>query len=210
MAQGANAREAILDAAEAVVIESGAGHLTLAAVAAKAGVSKGGLLYHFPSKEDLLKGMLDRLIQRFDQARKEKAEGLKRKAGAQIKATILTYAEGDARKEKIGSALLAAGGPCSETPATCAGGFSKAFGRIHAVGSEFPAGRGSFLCLLRLGFLRSPIPVSLETARTASLSTRAPGSYKAINEPASGLWREGPISEIGRGAAWWSRNSGKG
>ena len=109
MAQGANAREAILDAAEAVVIESGAGHLTLAAVAAKAGVSKGGLLYHFPSKEDLLKGMLDRLIQRFDQARKEKAEGLKREAGAQIKATILTYAEGDARKEKIGSALLAAG-----------------------------------------------------------------------------------------------------
>lgn len=109
MPRGANAREEILDAAEAVVIESGAGHLTLSAVAAKAGVSKGGLLYHFPSKEDLLKGMLERLIERFDQARNEKARGLKKEAGAQIKATILTYAEGDGQKEKIGSALLAAG-----------------------------------------------------------------------------------------------------
>jgi AcrR family transcriptional regulator len=38
----------------------GAGNLTLDAVAAAAGVSKGGLLYHFASKEALLEGMVDR------------------------------------------------------------------------------------------------------------------------------------------------------
>jgi len=37
----------------------GARHLTLDAVAREAGVSKGGLLYHFPSKEGLLTAMVE-------------------------------------------------------------------------------------------------------------------------------------------------------
>ena len=49
-----SARERILEAAERVITEVGAAHLTLDAVAQAAGVSKGGLLYHFPSKESLL------------------------------------------------------------------------------------------------------------------------------------------------------------
>jgi AcrR family transcriptional regulator len=55
-----SARERILEAAEQVVSDVGAGNMTLDAVAAAAGVSKGGLLYHFASKEALLKGMVDR------------------------------------------------------------------------------------------------------------------------------------------------------
>lgn len=60
MARKPSARERILEAAEQVTIEVGAGNLTLEAVALAAGVSKGGLLYHFASKEALLKGMVDR------------------------------------------------------------------------------------------------------------------------------------------------------
>ena len=60
------ARDRLLDAAERVVVESGATHLTLDAVAKSAGVSKGGLLYHFPSKEALLEGMLARHFQDVD------------------------------------------------------------------------------------------------------------------------------------------------
>src|SRR5690242_2095382 len=44
------ARDRILEAAERVVAEIGAARLTLDVVAQAAGVSKGGLLYHFPSK----------------------------------------------------------------------------------------------------------------------------------------------------------------
>ena len=58
-----SAREKIIDAAVEVVVESGARHLTLEAVAAKAGVSRGGLLYHYPNKEALLQGLLDRRVQ---------------------------------------------------------------------------------------------------------------------------------------------------
>jgi AcrR family transcriptional regulator len=62
-------REAILDAAEALVGEAGAAHLTLDAVAARAGVSKGGVLYNFATKEALIRGMLDRLLARFEATR---------------------------------------------------------------------------------------------------------------------------------------------
>jgi AcrR family transcriptional regulator len=58
----ASSRERILDAAAELVRELGSGHLTLDAVAERAGLSKGGLLYNFPSKDALLQGMLERLI----------------------------------------------------------------------------------------------------------------------------------------------------
>lgn len=57
-----NKRSEILQAALQVVEESGANHLTIDAVADRAGFSKGGVLYHFKSKKDLLRGMLDNLI----------------------------------------------------------------------------------------------------------------------------------------------------
>jgi AcrR family transcriptional regulator len=55
--------DAIIDAAGAVVVEAGASHMTLDAVAAKAGVSKGGLLHHFPTKVALLEAMIKRQIE---------------------------------------------------------------------------------------------------------------------------------------------------
>lgn len=54
-------RERILTAAAAVVIEQGAMRMTLEAVAAQAGVSKGGLLYHFPSKDALVQAMIEEM-----------------------------------------------------------------------------------------------------------------------------------------------------
>ena len=56
-----DARTRILDASERIVLARGVAGLTLEAAAREAGVSKGGLLYHFASKEALLTGMLDRL-----------------------------------------------------------------------------------------------------------------------------------------------------
>ncbi|MDQ0617095.1 AcrR family transcriptional regulator [Arthrobacter globiformis] len=55
------ARGAVVDAFESLLIEVGERAATLDAVAARAGVSKGGLLYHFPNKEALIGVLLDRL-----------------------------------------------------------------------------------------------------------------------------------------------------
>lgn len=54
-------RARLLDAAKQILVEQGAGRLTLDAVADLAGVSKGGLLYHFPSKAALVEGLAERL-----------------------------------------------------------------------------------------------------------------------------------------------------
>jgi len=54
-------RDRLIDAYCDLVAASGARSATLDAVAARAGVSKGGLLYHFGSKDALLSGVLDRL-----------------------------------------------------------------------------------------------------------------------------------------------------
>ncbi|MFJ4208354.1 TetR/AcrR family transcriptional regulator [Paenarthrobacter sp. NPDC089675] len=55
------ARDAVLDAFESLLIEVGERAATLDAVAKRAGVSKGGLLYHFPNKEALISALLERL-----------------------------------------------------------------------------------------------------------------------------------------------------
>ncbi len=56
-----NSRASILDAAQRVALREGSSHLTIDAVAKESGLSKGGVLYHFPSKEALLVAMVERL-----------------------------------------------------------------------------------------------------------------------------------------------------
>lgn len=55
------ARDRVIDAFEAILIDEGERAATMDATARAAGVSKGGLLYHFGSKESLEAGILDRL-----------------------------------------------------------------------------------------------------------------------------------------------------
>lgn len=61
-----NNRSHLLEAAEAIVIEDGAARLTLDAVARRAGVSKGGVLYHFPNKDALLAALVERMTESFE------------------------------------------------------------------------------------------------------------------------------------------------
>jgi AcrR family transcriptional regulator len=58
--QSQHVREEILDATEAVIGREGVAGLTLDAVAAECDVSKGGLLHHFPSKDALVRGLIQR------------------------------------------------------------------------------------------------------------------------------------------------------
>jgi AcrR family transcriptional regulator len=60
-ATGRSTRDRLLDAFETLLVTAGSRAATLDAVAAAAEVSKGGLLYHFHSKDELVEGMLTRL-----------------------------------------------------------------------------------------------------------------------------------------------------
>jgi AcrR family transcriptional regulator len=60
-------RAKLLDAVATVIRRDGPQALTLDAVAAAAGVSKGGLLYHFRSKRELLDALVARWLDEFQQ-----------------------------------------------------------------------------------------------------------------------------------------------
>lgn len=103
-----NNRDRILEAAESTVVEVGAGHLSLDLVAERAQVSKGGLLYHYPSKEALLKAMIERMQQRLDvlrtAAEEESTPGPWRDVQAQAR-LMLKIQPGD---KQLMSSLVAA------------------------------------------------------------------------------------------------------
>jgi AcrR family transcriptional regulator len=61
-------RDRVLDAAEAVILESGGRNFTLDAVAERAGISKGGLVYTFATKDGLIHAALEREVARFQEA----------------------------------------------------------------------------------------------------------------------------------------------
>jgi AcrR family transcriptional regulator len=61
-------RDRILDAAEHVIVESGGRTFTLDAVAERAGISKGGLVYSFATKDGLVRAALEREVARFQTA----------------------------------------------------------------------------------------------------------------------------------------------
>lgn len=72
-------RDALLDAAETVAAKEGIARLTFDAVAAEAGVSKGGLLHHFTNKDQLIEAMVRRTAdgwrEHYTQAYKNAAPG---------------------------------------------------------------------------------------------------------------------------------------
>lgn len=102
------ARDRILEAAERVVAEVGAARLTLEVVAQAASVSKGGLLYHFPSKESLLSALAQRYVDNMERcveaAKTNLAEGV---SSRDLKACVVGMLGSDPRSKALGAALLA-------------------------------------------------------------------------------------------------------
>lgn len=68
-----SARELVLDALQSLVLE-GDSSPSLDAVAAAAGVSKGGLLHHFPDRRSMVVGLMLRAVDQTDAAMNQAAE----------------------------------------------------------------------------------------------------------------------------------------
>lgn len=101
-------RDALLDAAESIVVEEGSARLTLDAVADRAHVSKGGLLYHFPSKDALLEGMLGRLIAQIHERRMVAYAGTPDGPAKDLQAEVRAHLDSPEAQCRVGVALLAA------------------------------------------------------------------------------------------------------
>lgn len=105
-------RDRLLDAAETVVAERGVSALSLDAVAGEAGVSKGGLLHHFRSKEALLAALVERMAGEmratFDAAVEAEPPGPGRHTRGVITWALHCPPEQRARDLRIAAALLSA------------------------------------------------------------------------------------------------------
>jgi len=98
-------KENILNAANKVILDKGADALTLEAVAQEAGISKGGLLYHFPSKKQLIQGMIGSMIARVDSTLHEE---LVKSSGDYMASYIRASFKTETGSDQISYALFAA------------------------------------------------------------------------------------------------------
>jgi AcrR family transcriptional regulator len=64
-ARGTTTAAALLDAAMEVIAENGYVHTTTAEIAERAGVTRGALQYHFPSRNDLIVAIIDHIASQF-------------------------------------------------------------------------------------------------------------------------------------------------
>lgn len=100
-------RDVILDAAEQLVAEQGAAHLTFDALCQNTGISKGGLLYHFSSKDALLAAMLERMVVQFDALREQFRDQLSDDPRRELKSILLASLNSGAECAQLSSGMLA-------------------------------------------------------------------------------------------------------
>ena len=101
------ARERILGAAEARLLAGGPAGLVLDAIAADAGVSKGGLLYHFASKEALVAGLCERMLEHFDRQLASLSEADAEPEGAWTRAYLASTVTADGKPADDSAQLMA-------------------------------------------------------------------------------------------------------
>ncbi|KAA2250941.1 TetR/AcrR family transcriptional regulator [Solihabitans fulvus] len=107
-------RDRILDTTEELLVREGVNAIRLDAVAAKAGVSKGGLLHHFGTRQALIEGVVLRLVDAFEAYLPPRSSPPGAFTRAWLDATIpATDVPADGQGDRVAVALLAAlsGGP---------------------------------------------------------------------------------------------------
>lgn len=103
-------RDKIIEAAEKLVTRVGAAHLTLDAVAEEAGVSKGGLLYHFKTKNELMEAILHEFIEAKIAAVEEQKRLAKDGESSELEAHLKALTKilcGDHNNRELGVAIMA-------------------------------------------------------------------------------------------------------
>jgi AcrR family transcriptional regulator len=102
-------RKAVLQAALTIIARDGPARLTLDAIARESGMSKGGLTHQFPTKEAVLKALLQHQIEHFDDfARRYLAEAGAASAQPQLAAQIATLREAITQPGSVALAILGA------------------------------------------------------------------------------------------------------
>lgn len=102
-------RNAAIEAALAIIERDGPSRLTLEAIAREGGMSKGGLMHHFPTKEAVLRELLEREMQRSETfSRNFMAASGSEQSHSTLLADIATTREAMVKPRSFTSAILGA------------------------------------------------------------------------------------------------------
>ena len=93
------------------MLRDGVSRLTLESTAAEAGLSKGGVLYHFPTRDALVAGMVAKIIEEFDRDIEAQLHGDEAPGSftrAYLRATMEPGTPRPDREDRLGAAVIAA------------------------------------------------------------------------------------------------------
>ncbi|MBT8085901.1 MAG: TetR/AcrR family transcriptional regulator [Woeseia sp.] len=102
------ARQKILDASRQIVMERGAGCLTFDEIAAVSGVTRGGITYHFPTKQELLQALVDHDLEQWRAIESELRPKGFDEATADLLASIRSYTHKHQDRRRFVSGMLGA------------------------------------------------------------------------------------------------------
>lgn len=183
-------RERILDAVRDSLVAGGPSAVTLESVAERAGVSKGGLLYHFPTKAALFVGLLERVRDAVD------AEMSQRAATGDAARAFLEYARPESDDEGgFFTSLLAAVRTGEDADPRALAVLAQSFEAWEkpmrrAVADEVQAEIirlvGNGLYLSAIAGLPQPDPALLERVFDRLLAAAAPATHTAVTRRAAG------------------------
>lgn len=108
MTRPPKARLKILDAAERIVKSSGAAKLTFEELAQESGVTRGGITYHFPTKELLLQALVTRDMEHLSARQAHHMEQLAGEPAAEVLAHLRTSTDDDPERRRLVGGMLGA------------------------------------------------------------------------------------------------------
>ncbi|PZV39682.1 TetR/AcrR family transcriptional regulator [Mesorhizobium kowhaii] len=125
-------RSAIIQAALAIIARDGPGRLTLDAIAREGGLSKGGVMHQFRTKEAVLKTLLENQVEFFENFSRDYLASADMKE-AQLSAQIAVQRKAIAEPHSVAFGLL---GALAENPALLSGLRETDARKVEAIRSE--------------------------------------------------------------------------
>lgn len=101
-------KEKVLQAAERIVQRRGAGNLTYDQLVKESGVTRGGITYHFPTKDLLLRALMERDMQQWEVMEKSLRPNLANEAAADLIGTLRAVTRTSDEQRRFVAGMLSA------------------------------------------------------------------------------------------------------
>ncbi|MDR6827667.1 AcrR family transcriptional regulator [Bosea sp. BE271] len=104
-----SARDALIDCAIELILEGGVEALTFEGLSERSGLSKGGVLYHFPSREELNKAVRQHVRERYREARRDATNSLPEGPSRELKGWAISALHNRSQLDAVSAKIMTSG-----------------------------------------------------------------------------------------------------